>query len=131
MLTLLLLFLGVVLAVEREEAPAPPRDLLLAMAVVTSVLGILLSRVLPPRISARQAGGPPAANAFIRLLVGWALCEGVAVFPLVAHLLAHDDRLLAVFAVDLVALALLYPSPDAWAQLAADRAASGPGRMAR
>jgi len=131
MLTLPLLLLGVVLAVEREPSPAAPRDLLLGLAVATSALGVFLSRTLPQRISSRQAGGPPAANAFTRLLVAWALCEGVAIFPLLAHILVHDHRLLAVYAVDLAALALLYPSADAWAHLAADRVEAGPGRTVR
>lgn len=130
MIGLLLLLLAVVLAVEKGPHPEAPRELLFWLAVATSALGIGLSRLLPQRIPARQAGGRPAANAFTRFIVAWALCEGVAVFPLVAHMLVHDHRLLAVFAVDVAALLLLYPSADQWARLAAEEAHPS-GRMVR
>jgi len=130
MVGILLLLLAVVLAVEKAPEPDAPRELLFWLAVATSALGIALSRVLPPRIPARQAGGRPAANAITRLIVGWALCEGVAIFPLVAHMLVHDHRLLLVFAVDVAALLLLYPSADQWARLAAEEAHPS-GRVVR
>jgi len=70
--------------------------------------------------------------AMTRLIVGWALCEGVAMFPLVAFLLARDARLLAVLAVDVVALLTLYPSAERWAALGAGAAAAPPRtRMVR
>jgi hypothetical protein len=130
MMVMPLLFLGAVLAVEDASAPAPS-GLLLALTIATSALGIALSRIVPPRIPASQTGGRPAANAFTRLLLAWGLCEGVAVFPLVAHLLVHDLRLLVVFAADVIALALLYPSENAWAQLAAEQAYRRQGRTDR
>jgi len=129
---LLVVFLAMVLAVEKpaNDPSASPR-LIFWAAVVSSALGIVLSRTVPKRIPARQTGGQPGANAFIRLFVAWGLCESVAIFPLVGHMLVHDDRLLAVFAVDLLALITLYPSRDAWARLAAERAALPPQRRER
>jgi len=128
----LVVFLAMVLAVERpaNDPSASPR-LIFWTAVVSSVLGIVLSRTLPPRIPARQTGGQPGANAFIRLFVAWGLCESVAIFPLVGHMLVHDRRLLAIFAVDLLALLTLYPSRDVWARLASDRATLPPQRTER
>jgi len=124
LVALLLLLAAVVMAVERDEAPGP-RGTLFALAFATSTLGIILARTLPPRISAQQAGGRPAANALTRFAVGWALCAGVAVFPLVAHVLSRDPRLLWVFGADVLALVSLYPSANAWARLAAEDAGAG------
>ncbi len=125
---LLLLFLGMVLAVEQKGVVPAPRPHLFWVAVASSALGIVLSRVLPPRIPSHQAGGPPTANAFIRFLAAWAPCQAAAIYPLVAHVLARDPRLLVVFAADLLALVTLYPGQDAWAHLSADGAAGPRGR---
>lgn len=128
----LLLFLAVVLAVEPPaDDPRAPRQLLFGLALATSAAGIALSRLLPPRIAARHTGGRPGANAFVRSLVGWAACEAAALYPLVAHVMVHDRRLLAVFAVDVVALLALYPGRNAWAQLAADRVGARAGGTVR
>ena len=130
MLLLLGLFLVLVLALPRPGASAPPRDLFFWLAVGTSALGIALSRTLPQHVGALQAGGRPTALAFTRCLMGWALCEGVAIFPLVANLLQPDARLLGVFAVDALALLLLFPTRDRWAELAELPEAPAPGRRA-
>ncbi len=132
MVAFLLLFLGVVLAVEPPaDDPRAPRQLLFVLALASSAAGIAISRLVPPRVAARHTGGRPGAAALVRSLLGWAACEAVALYPLVAHMLIHDHRLLAVFAVDVVALVSLYPSRNAWAQLAADRAGAGAGGAVR
>ncbi len=132
MVATLLLFLAVVLAVEPPgDDPRAPRQLLFGLALATSAAGIALSRLVPPRIATRHTGGRPGANAFVRSLMGWAACEAVALYPLVAHVLVHDHRLLGVFAVDVVALLALYPGRNAWAQLAADRAGGRAGGAVR
>jgi hypothetical protein len=130
MLVLLGLFLALVLALPRPDHVHSWRDASFWLAVGTSVLGIVLSRLLPPRIGVPQARGGRDALAMTRSLVGWALCEGVAIFPLVAHLLQPDGRLLGVFAVDALALVLLFPTPDHWAELAAQPEPGAPGRRA-
>jgi len=123
MLAFLLAFLAMELALDLPRLAADaPRGLLLGLAAATSMLGIALSRLLPLRIPARQAGGGPAALALLRLVVAWALCEGAALFALAAHLLTHDDRLLGIFAVDLLALATLYPGERLWGRLSAEPA---------
>jgi F0F1-type ATP synthase membrane subunit c/vacuolar-type H+-ATPase subunit K len=130
MVGFLLAFLAMELTLHlHAPVESPPRALLFGLAAVTSALGIALSRLLPPRIPARQAGGRPAALALLRMVIGWALCEGPALFALVAHLLTHDARLLGIFAVDLLALVTLYPGPAAWERLSAER--PPPGRMVR
>jgi hypothetical protein len=132
MLTLLLLFLVLVLALPAPRLTAPPRNVFFWLAVATSALGVTLSRVLPRRIGPPQAGGRPAL-AFTRCILAWALCEGVAIFPLVAYLLEQDGRLLGVFAVDVIALVTCYPSEDRWSELAAleGGAPAPPKRMVR
>lgn len=128
LVALLLLFLGMVLAVEEKGAASASRTLLFWVAVASSALGIALSRVLPWRIPSHQAGGAPPANAFVRFLAAWAPCEAAAIYPLVVHLLARDSRLLVVFAVDVLALLTLYPSPNAWARFSAEGAPGPRGR---
>lgn len=88
--------------------PARLADLLLLLAAVASALAVALARFLAPRLGG--ASGNPEAVAFTRLLVAWALCEAAAIFPLVAYVVTADGRLLLIFAVDLLALALLWPS---------------------
>ncbi len=88
--------------------PARLADLLLLVAAVASALALVLARFLAPRLGG--ASGTPEAVAFTRLLVAWALCEAAAISPLVAYVLTADRRLLLIFAVDRLALALLWPS---------------------
>jgi hypothetical protein len=130
-LGLLALFLALVLALPPPARVHVPPELVLALAAATSALGIALSRLLPQRIAPRQAGGGHEAVAMTRLIVGWALCEGVAMFPLVTFLLARDARLLALLAVDVVALLTLYPSAERWAAHGAGAAAAPTTRMVR
>jgi hypothetical protein len=131
-LVLLAMFLALVLALPPRPETALPRSLLLALAAVTSAVGIALSRVLPRRIAPRQAGGRHDAVAMTRLIVGWAVCEAVAIFPLVAFLVSRDARLLVALAVDAVALASLYPTAERWAALGHGEAAPPPRtRMVR
>jgi hypothetical protein len=95
--------------------PSESSDLFFWISVLTSAFCIALSRVLPQRIGQVPAGRE--ATALIRLVSGWALCEGAAFFPLVAWIITDDPRLLGVCAVDLLALVLLYPSENRWTSL--------------
>ena len=107
------LFFGLVAEAVRGNVPHLPADGLLFWAsLATSATCIALSRMLPRRVPAVPAGRE--ATAFTRLVVGWALCEGAALFPLVAWIVTDDRRLLVICAVDLLALALLYPSGPRW-----------------
>jgi len=107
---------GAVAEAVRGKAPhLPANGLLFWISLATSVACITLSRVLPRRVPAVPAGRE--ATAFIRLVVGWALCEGAALFPLVAWIVTDDRRLLWVCAVDLLALVLLYPGQDRWERM--------------
>jgi len=132
MVGFLLAFLAMELALDLPAASADaPRGLLLGLGIASSALGIVLSRLLPPRIPARQAGGRPAALALLRMVIGWALCEGAALFAMAAHLLTQDSRLLLVLAVDLLALLALYPGEEAWSRLSVEKRRREPGRMVR
>ena len=97
--------------VARPETAA----LLFWLTVAVSVLNLALSRLLPPRLGPFRAGAE--ATAFTRLLLGWALCEAAALFPLVAWIVSGDARLIGVFGVDVLALVLLFPSDQRWARL--------------
>jgi hypothetical protein len=93
----------------------PHNGLFFWLSVVVSAACITLAHLLPAQIRPVPAGRE--ATAFIRLVSGWALCEGAAFLPLVAWLVTDDPRLLGVCAVDLLALVLLYPSGPRWASL--------------
>jgi len=115
-----------------SERPEAMRDLLFWLVAGTSVLAILLSRALPRRIGPRPDAGGRDLVAFTRLVVAWSMCEAAALFPLVARMLTHDERLLAFFALDVVALATLFPGEDRWAALATPAGGGeGPERRAR
>ncbi len=130
MLALPVAFLGMSETVARAHpAHRAPGSLLFWVAVAASALGIVLSRVLPRRITPGGEGASPGVVAFTRMAVSWALVEAVALFPPVARLLAPDPRQLGVFAVDLVALATLFPGESRWASLGRhDRPARPAGR---
>jgi hypothetical protein len=110
------LFFGGVAEAVRGDAPHLPHNgLLFWVTLVTSAACIALSQAVPGRIAAMPAGRE--ATAFIRLVSGWALCEGAALFPLVAWIVTDDRRLLGVCGVDLLALVLLFPSQQRWDSL--------------
>jgi hypothetical protein len=118
-------FAAVAEAVRWGKAHLPESQLLFWLTVATSAACIVLARVLPPRIRPVAAG--PEATAFIRLVCGWALCEGAALFPLVVWILTDDGHLLVVWAVDLLALLVLYPSPARWRRMLPGAAAPAGG----
>jgi hypothetical protein len=105
-------FLAVVLGLPRARPGPELVPVFFWISIVASVLGVALSRWLPPRLAAERAG--PDATAFLRLIVAWALCEGAAVLPLVAFVITGDTRLVGVFALDMLALVLLFPSDARW-----------------
>ncbi len=110
-------FLGVAVTLENHPPYTEHGALLLGIAVVASAFNVALSRVLPPRLEAIRRGGRDVVT-LTRFLVGWALCEAAALFPLVAYLVSHDPRLVVVLALDMAALVLLYPSDRRWNRLA-------------
>jgi len=68
--------------------------------------------------------------AFTRVLVSFALCEAAALAPLVAFMVTRDLRLLALVAVDVLALVLLFPTPARWERLEPGSFAQGDVRAA-
>ena len=110
------LFFGGVAEAVRGDAPHLPHNgVLFWVTLVTSAVCIVLAQVVPPRVPAVPAGRE--ATAFIRLVSGWALLEGAALFPLVAWIVTDDPRLLGVCAVDLLALVQLFPSEQRWERM--------------
>jgi hypothetical protein len=110
------LFFGAVAEAVRGNAPhLLANGVLFWVTLVTSAACITLSQVLPRSVPAVPAGRE--ATAFTRLVVGWALCEGAALFPLAAWIVTEDPRLLGVCAVDLLALVLLFPSVHLWERM--------------
>jgi drug/metabolite transporter (DMT)-like permease len=110
-------FLAVAFAVRPGGSESPALTALLFWIAITgSAFDIALSRLLPPGLGSASTSADTVT--FTRLLVAWALCEAAALFPLVAFIVTRDPRLLGVFAVDLLALVLLYPSDLRWESLA-------------
>jgi hypothetical protein len=115
MLVVPFFFMGLADAARWSGGRPAATAVLFWVTVALSTLNIVLSRVLPPRLGPFRAGRE--ATAFARLLVAWLLCEAAALFPLVAWIVTGDPRLIGVFAVDLLALVLLYPSDQRWESL--------------
>jgi hypothetical protein len=107
------------------------RDLLFWLVAGISALAIVLSRALPRRIGPRTGADGRDLVAFTRLVIAWSLCEAAALFPLVARMLTEDARLLAFFALNVLALATLFPSEGRWAALAAPGGPGSSGRLVR
>jgi cyanate permease len=109
------LFLGVVRSLDEPiQFEKEPTGLLLSLAVGVVALGLALARIVPPRLPVRQAGGRAHVAVLTRFVLGWSICEAVALFPLVGYLLTRDLRLLAPAVVALLALVLWYPSRARW-----------------
>jgi hypothetical protein len=124
-----LLFLGVATAVSHEAYAPRLAGPIFWLAVVGSALNVALSRLLPPRLGPASAADREAV-AFTRVLVGLALCVAAALTPLVGYMVTRDARLLAVLALDVVALLLLYPSDPRWQRLMpAEAGAPSPRRI--
>jgi hypothetical protein len=134
MVVMLLLFLGVVttLSAPSWATFSVPPDAALAIVIAASALGIAASRLLPPRLSPRMGGGRGEIVALTRLIVGWSLCEGVALLPLIAYLMTRDWRLLPVFVADVAALVAYCPTRARWDRLSRTTVAPAPRtRMVR
>ncbi len=109
-------FLAVAISLT-EDHSAPGLALpILVVAAVASAVNVALAWTLPQRLGPERAQERDAV-AFGRALVSFALCEAAALAPVVAHIVTHDARLLAVLAADVAALVLLYPSHRRWAAL--------------
>jgi hypothetical protein len=122
------LFAGVTLAAAPPGGTSSPElaGMFRFMAAAVAGLGLVLSRVLPPRIRARSQGARDTVT-FTRLLVAWAILEGAAMFPLVAQMVTGDALLLAIGAVPLAALVALFPTEARWRGNAVQPIESGPG----
>lgn len=130
MLVMLVLFLAVVATLSAPtwvEFSVSP-NLLLGIVIATAALGILFAYVLPARISPRAAGSRGEITALTRLIVGWSLCEGVALFPLIGYLMTRDVRLLPVFFAAAAALVAYCPTRARWDRLSRSTVESAPRR---
>jgi hypothetical protein len=130
MLVTLLLFLAVVatLAAPTSHPFTVSPDLLLGVVIATSALGILLAYLLPARISPRLGGVRGEVTALTRLIVGWSICEAVAISPLIGFVMTRDSRLLPVFFADAAALVAYCPTRSRWERLSRSTVASEPRR---
>jgi hypothetical protein len=103
-----------------------PADVLdwiaLALPVLLVALSFTVPGLLPP-----PAGASPEAFARTRLILGWALREGAALFGTVVWLLSGDVKPLAAFAIGFAALAASVPTADRW-RGAVEAAGGRPGR---
>ena len=98
----------------RPEAPQLA-GLFRWMAAAVAGLGILVSRLVPPRFGPRGAAAAGEAAALFRMAVAWAVLEGAALFVGVALLVTGDPWLWLVLAVVLAALTATRPGARRWA----------------
>ena len=109
------LFAGVTIARAPPHGMRTPElgGLFLWMSAAVVGLGIVLSRLLPPRIGRRDQELREEV-ALTRLVVAWAILEGAAMFPLVAELVTGDRILYLLSAAAVAALVSLFPSEARW-----------------
>ncbi len=121
-----LLFLGVagLLRTMGGMGLAPQPDVLLWLGLVLPVSFVAASFVVPALV---RPAGEPEAVARTRLIVGWALREGAALFGTVVWLLSGDGRALAGLAIGLAALAATMPTEARW-RAEVEAAGGKPGR---
>jgi hypothetical protein len=121
--------LATLAATPRPELRQPElRGVLAWMSAAVVGLGIVLARVLPPRVRPRGGAASRETLAFTRAVLAWAIAEGAVLFPLVARLVTDDVRLLGFSAVALASLASLFPGEERWASLAVQPLPSRGGR---
>lgn len=83
-------------------------------------------RMRPAR---RGDAAPPAESfAITRLIVASALCEGAALFAIVAFLVTRAPPILAPFAISFAALVAHYPGERHWGRLCGGTQTGAPGR---
>ena len=112
-------FTAVAFRASRDGVGGALREPLFWLAVVASAGNLVLSRLLPPRLGPARANDRDAV-AFTRVVVSLALAEAAALAPLVAFMLTRDARLLGLVALDVLALAVLFPSEGRWHELLPD-----------
>jgi hypothetical protein len=125
-----LLFLAVAMTVPMPGAPALAPVMLAVgggLSVVTIAMSWLWAVRLPPSSTTLPAAAPDAL-ALTRLVLASALCEGSALFALVAYLVTQDVRTLVPFALSLGSLLAHFPGDRHWARLSGAPAPRGPGR---
>ena len=103
-----------------------PIELLDWLALALPVLLVALSFTIPGLLRA-PPGVAPELFARSRLIVGWALREGAAIFGTVVWLLSGDAKALAGFAIGVAALAASIPTEDRW-RGAVEASGGTPGR---
>lgn len=109
--------------------PAP--EVLVAITLGLSVLMLVLSRVVPPRLQG-ATGARPEALAITRTIVAMAPNEAAALVAIVVWMLTGAALVLVPFALSLAAMAGAFPSEVRWAALCATpREGQPPRRMVR
>lgn len=103
------------------------------LAVVNVALSWLWAVRMRPAVPKGAAPPAPEALALTRLIVASALCEGAALFAIVAFLTTQDPVMLLPLALSFAALVAHFPGARHWARLVGGPAASAPppNRMIR
>lgn len=129
-----LIFLGVALQQVASGAvePLPPDQALpiLVLAGVFSVVGPLLSQLVPPRLatSARATNPDPLAIARITMIVGASLAESSALIAVVAYLVTAQAYVLGALGPPYLALLILRPTREKLQEVVREAERTGPQR---
>ncbi len=87
------------------------------LSVVNAALSWLWAVRMRPAVPTGAAPPAPEAFALTRLIVASALCEGAALFAIVAFLTTQDAVMLLPLALSFVALVAHFPGARHWARL--------------
>ncbi len=114
-----------------DVAPLFLADLSVALALV----GVLASRIVPPRLGPRPGVDDPEALALTRNIVATSLCEGTALFGVIAWMLTGSERAVLGLAIAVAGILSSFPGDARWRSLVpaapAQPGRSGPSRMVR
>jgi hypothetical protein len=115
----------------RQANPVAP--LLAAFAVGLACLELVLSLVLPKRLTARVVQAAPGTRALQQTIIASALNEGAGLFGVVTWLLGGLPLSLVAITIALVGLLLAFPSARRWEAMggAPPASAARPNRLVR
>lgn len=111
-----------------------PLEILAQLSLAFAVASVLGSRVLP-RLLRLQPGLPPEQVALTRNIIALALCEGAALFGLVAWMITGSEWGVVAAAMGIAGLVSCFPGDARWRSLLPPEPGrggpAGPSRMVR
>ncbi len=117
-----------------RDPEGPPLEILAHLSLAFAAASVLASRVLP-RLLRLPPGLPPEQVALTRNVIALALCEGSALFGLVAWMVTGSEWALVAAAMGIAGIVSCFPGDARWRSLLPQEPGrggpGGPPRMVR